>query len=81
MNGMGIHEFSTGKVVDCIKEHYGAQIKDYDYYVFHQANKQILNAITTRLELDPSKVLVSLDQYGNTSAASALTTSPHDDLS
>lgn len=77
MNGMAIHEFSTGKVVDCIKEQYGAQIKDYDYYVFHQANKQILSTITARLELDPSKVLVSLDQYGNTSAASALTTICH----
>ena len=77
MNGIAIHEFSTGKVVDCIKEQYGAQIKDYDYYVFHQANKQILSTITARLELDPSKVLVSLDQYGNTSAASALTTICH----
>lgn len=77
MNGMAIHEFSTGKVVDCIKDHYGKFIKDYDYYVFHQANRQILNAIITRLELDSSRVLVSLDQYGNTSAASALTTICH----
>lgn len=77
MNGMAIHEFSTGKVVDSIKEQYGAKIKDFDYYVFHQANKQILTTITQRLELDPSKVLVSLDKYGNTSAASALTTICH----
>lgn len=77
MNGMAIHEFSTGKVVDCIKEQYGEAIHNYDFYVLHQANQQILNTITTRLKLDPNKVLISLDQYGNTSIASALTTICH----
>lgn len=77
MNGMAIHEFSTGKVVDCIKKTYHSNIQDFDFYVFHQANKQILTTITQRLDLNPSKVLVSLDKYGNTSAASALTTICH----
>lgn len=77
MDGMAIHEFSTTTVVESIKQHVGAALKDYDYYVFHQANRQIINTITTRLELDPAKVLISLDQYGNTSAASALTTICH----
>lgn len=77
MNGMAIHEFSTCKVVDCIKKQYGEAIYDYDYYVFHQANMQIIKAITDRLELDPNKVLISLDKYGNTAAASALTTICH----
>lgn len=77
MDGMAIHEFSTVKIVDCIKQEVGAKLQDYDYYVFHQANKQILDAMTSRLELDPAKVLVSLDQYGNTGAASALTTICH----
>lgn len=73
MNGMAIHEFSTGKIVNCIKDHYGAVIKDYDYYVFHQANKQILTTITERLDLDPTKVLLSLNKYGNTASGTALT--------
>lgn len=73
MNGMAIHEFSTGKIVDCIKELYGKNIKNYDYYVFHQANKQILSTITQRLDLDPGKVLISLNKYGNTAAGTALT--------
>lgn len=77
MNGMAIHEFSTGKVVDTIKEHYGAKLQDFDYYVFHQANRQILDAITARLELNPDQVLISFDQYGNTSSCSALTTICH----
>lgn len=74
MNGMAIHEFSTGKVVDYIQDCYGADIKDFDYYVFHQANKQILNVITERLGLEPSKVLISLDKYGNTASGTAITT-------
>lgn len=74
MNGIAIHEFSTTKIANSIKEHYGAALKDFDYYVFHQANRQILQALTTSLELDPAKVLISLEHYGNTSAASALIT-------
>lgn len=77
MNGMAIHEFSTGKVVECIKEHYGAHLQDFDYYVLHQANRQIINAMITRLELDPDKVPISFDQYGNTASCSALTTICH----
>ena len=74
MNGIAIHEFSTIKIASCIKEHYGAALKDFDYYVFHQANLQILQDLTKSLELDPAKVLISLERYGNTSAASALIT-------
>ena len=77
MDGIAIHEFSTNTVVESIKQHVGTALKDYDYYVFHQANRQILDTITERLELDPAKVLISLDQYGNTSVASALTTICH----
>ena len=77
MDGMAIHEFSTSKIVDCITKEIGEALYDYDYYVFHQANKQILATITERLQLDSAKVLVSIDKYGNTSAASALTTICH----
>lgn len=46
------------------------RIDDVDLYVPHQANARILTAVMERLGLPPEKVIVNLDRYGNTSAAS-----------
>jgi 3-oxoacyl-[acyl-carrier-protein] synthase-3 len=46
------------------------QLKDLDLYVPHQANARILNAVADRLGLPIEKVMLNLDRYGNTSAAS-----------
>jgi 3-oxoacyl-[acyl-carrier-protein] synthase III len=45
-------------------------VKDLDLYVPHQANMRILKAVADRLGLPPEKVMLNLDRYGNTSAAS-----------
>jgi 3-oxoacyl-[acyl-carrier-protein] synthase-3 len=45
-------------------------IADLDLYVPHQANVRILRAVADRLELPLEKVMLNLDRYGNTSAAS-----------
>ncbi len=77
MDGFAITYFATKKVGDQIKALFGEQLPHYDYYVFHQANKQIITNLTKRLALDPSKVLISFDQYANTSAASSIVTICH----
>lgn len=41
---------------------------DIDLFVSHQANRRIIEAAAERLELDPSKVIINLDKYGNTTA-------------
>ena len=46
------------------------QVEDLDLYVPHQANMRILKAVMERLGLPLEKVMVNLEQYGNTSAAS-----------
>jgi 3-oxoacyl-[acyl-carrier-protein] synthase-3 len=43
---------------------------DLDLLVLHQANARIIEAVRSRLDLDPTKVVVDLDRWGNTSAAS-----------
>ena len=48
----------------------GLEIKDLDLYVPHQANVRILKAVVERLGLPMDKVMLNLDCYGNTSAAS-----------
>lgn len=43
---------------------------DVDWVVPHQANARILDATARKLGLDPAKVIVTVDQHANTSAAS-----------
>ncbi len=45
-------------------------IDDLDLYVPHQANVRILKAVASRLSLPMDKVVMNMDRYGNTSAAS-----------
>ena len=40
-----------------------------DYLVPHQANKRIIDATTKRLDLNPNKVMMNIEYYGNTTAA------------
>lgn len=43
--------------------------KDVDYLVPHQANLRIIDACAERMGLDRSKVMINIDKYGNTTAA------------
>lgn len=45
-------------------------IKDIDLFIPHQANIRMINAAVESLNIDPSKVFINLQEYGNTSAAS-----------
>jgi 3-oxoacyl-[acyl-carrier-protein] synthase III len=48
----------------------GHVVEEIDWVVPHQANKRILDATARKLGLDPAKVIVTVDQHANTSAAS-----------
>ena len=43
---------------------------DVDLFIPHQANMRILNAVSQRLGLGREKLMINLDRFGNTSAAS-----------
>ncbi len=45
-------------------------VEDLDLYIPHQANMRIIKAVSARLGLPADKVVVNMDRYGNTSAAS-----------
>lgn len=45
-------------------------MEDLDLYVPHQANARIISAVAARLGLPMEKVVLNMDRYGNTSAAS-----------
>jgi 3-oxoacyl-[acyl-carrier-protein] synthase-3 len=45
-------------------------VKDVDLFIPHQANVRILNAVAERLGLEPERLVINIERYGNTSAAS-----------
>ncbi len=48
----------------------GLTIDDIDWFVPHQANKRILDSTAKRIGLPPEKVVMTVAEHGNTSAAS-----------
>jgi 3-oxoacyl-[acyl-carrier-protein] synthase-3 len=48
----------------------GHTAQEVDWVVPHQANKRILDATAKKLGLDPARVVITVDQHANTSAAS-----------
>lgn len=53
-----------------VLKHGKISVKDVHCLIPHQANSRILNAVADRLEIDPNRVFVNVDRYGNMSSAS-----------
>jgi 3-oxoacyl-[acyl-carrier-protein] synthase III len=73
MNGAEVFRFATRIMVTSAEQLLrvcGATVDDVDLYVPHQANKRIVDHAVKNLGLDPQKVLMNIDRYGNTSSAS-----------
>ncbi len=51
-------------------EEAGLKISDIDWFVPHQANQRILDGTARKLGISPDKVVTTVAQHGNTSAAS-----------
>lgn len=72
MNGRAVYVTaieSMEKAVRFALEYNGVQVSDLDAFVAHQANRRILDAVAVRLGLPPEKVIVTIDRFANTSAA------------
>ena len=74
MNGGEIFDFTMEKIAPSIKsllEKYNIKISDIDEFIFHQANKFILENIAIKLGIDVSKISTeTLTNYGNQCGAS-----------
>lgn len=73
LEGLDVFNFSITKVhpqIQALLDEYQIDIDKIDYFVFHQANKLILETIRKKLKIAPEKVPYSLKEYGNTSSAS-----------
>lgn len=66
MDGMGIMAFALSKAASQIKEDISLLLFEPDTYLFHQANKFIVNNLAKNLKINPEKVPIALSDYGNT---------------
>lgn len=73
MRGKEVFRHAVTNLADVLAETLAAaghEAEEIDWVVPHQANKRILDATAKKLGLDPAKVIVTVDQHANTSAAS-----------
>jgi 3-oxoacyl-[acyl-carrier-protein] synthase-3 len=73
MKGKEVFRHAVVNLADVLNETLAAtghRADEIDWVVPHQANKRILDATARKLGLDPAKVIVTVDQHANTSAAS-----------
>ncbi|MDJ0805499.1 MAG: beta-ketoacyl-ACP synthase III [Gammaproteobacteria bacterium] len=61
---------TLGRIVDETLEANGMQKSDVDWLIPHQANIRIINATAKKLRTPMDHVVVTVDEHGNTSAAS-----------
>jgi 3-oxoacyl-[acyl-carrier-protein] synthase-3 len=73
MQGQEVFRRAVRAVVDSAKttlERAGLTAADVDWFVPHQANRRIIEAAASRLEIPMERTIVNIERYGNTSAAS-----------
>ena len=73
MDGQAVFKFAVNALSEVALEccdQAGIQPQDVDWLIPHQANLRIINSIGKKLKIGSEKVIVTVDQHGNTSAAS-----------
>jgi 3-oxoacyl-[acyl-carrier-protein] synthase-3 len=73
LNGREVFKFAVHRVHELLDDVLTAcrlTVADIDLVVPHQVNQRILDAAFDGLGIPPERVMVNLDRYGNTSAAS-----------
>ncbi len=74
MDGGRIFDFTMNNItpnIFALLEYSGKKIEDFDYFIFHQANKFILQNLARQLGIDVEKMpMDTLSKYGNQCGAS-----------
>jgi 3-oxoacyl-[acyl-carrier-protein] synthase-3 len=61
---------TMAQATEAVLARVGAELADVDWFLFHQANLHINQAVVRRLGLDPARCPGNIDRYGNTTSAS-----------
>ncbi|MBW6502218.1 MAG: ketoacyl-ACP synthase III [Bacteroidales bacterium] len=71
-DGQVVFKFAVSNMADIsaeIMERNNLRAEDIAWLVPHQANLRIIDATGRRMGLDPAKVMINIEKYGNTTAA------------
>jgi 3-oxoacyl-[acyl-carrier-protein] synthase-3 len=70
-DGPAVYKFAVRKMAEAtakLLERCGVTGADLGCFIPHQANKRIITATADRLGMDPERVIINIEKYGNTSA-------------
>ena len=73
MQGKEVFKHAVAMITDVIEDAFaatGLSADDIDWFIPHQANKRIIDASAKKLKIASEKVVMTVNQHGNTSAAS-----------
>lgn len=73
MDGQEVFKFAVKKVPEVIQEvleENGMEQSEIDWFLLHQANKRIVEAVAKRMGVSLDKFPMNMQEYGNTSSAS-----------
>jgi 3-oxoacyl-[acyl-carrier-protein] synthase-3 len=71
-DGQTVFKFAVRKTEEItrrILERNGLEPGDLDLFVSHQANRRIIQSATEKLGVSPDKVIINIERFGNTTAA------------
>ena len=73
MQGREVFKHAVAMITDVIEDAFaatGLSADDIDWFIPHQANRRIIEASAKKLNISSEKVVITVNQHGNTSAAS-----------
>jgi 3-oxoacyl-[acyl-carrier-protein] synthase-3 len=71
-DGATVFKFAVRKTEEIARrvlERNGLTANDLDLFVSHQANRRIIQSATEKLGVDENKVIINIERFGNTTAA------------
>ena len=71
-DGQAVFKFAVRKTEEVARrllERNGLTAKDLDLFVSHQANRRIIQSAAEKLGVDENKVIINIERFGNTTAA------------
>jgi 3-oxoacyl-[acyl-carrier-protein] synthase III len=71
-DGQTVFKFAVRKTEEISRrliERNGLKPSDIDLFVSHQANGRIIQSASAKLGIEPEKVIINIDRFGNTTAA------------
>ena len=73
MKGKDVYKFVMQEIPPKLEElmqNTNTTMENIDYFIPHQSNQRMIEALSQRLNIDDSKVISNIEHYGNMSAAS-----------